>query len=203
MVWRFKWLNDRKPGTNESHAQHYHRCRMLCGQSKPEKCGASGKVGPYPIAKGSCGEDNSRCREERHRQIGHDNGQVCRDGRVDCEEEKSTERNTSVKNALQRKSQSEQQEAVQSVHCRSCAPLDRVGVVLSKDGKVRKVPFSRLVIELPKRIQSKSGSSHDNAHPKFYKRRVLGIDSEIAVLHVRDASSDVIGLIDSEAIEAG
>jgi hypothetical protein len=32
---------------------------------------------------------------------------------------------------------------------------------------------------------------------------VLGIDSEIVVLHVRDASGDVVGLIDSEAIQAG
>ena len=42
---------------------------MLCGQSKPEKRGASGKVGPDPITKGSSGEDNSRSREERHRRL--------------------------------------------------------------------------------------------------------------------------------------
>ncbi|MGB7643090.1 MAG: hypothetical protein WBL82_17510, partial [Terriglobales bacterium] len=167
------------------------------------KCGASGKVGPDPIPKGSCGKDNSRSREERHRKIGHDNGQVRGDRRVDSEEKKSTERNTCVKNAFQRKSQSEQQKAVQPVHCRSGAPLDRIGIVLPEDGKIRKRPFFRLVIELAKRIQSKSCCMHDNARPKFHKRRVLGIDSEIVVLHVRDASGDVVGLIDGEAIQAG
>ena len=73
---------------------------------------------------------------------------------------------------------------------------------MSEDGKIRKGPFSRLVVELAKRIQSKSCCMHDNAHPKFHKRRVLGIDSEIVVLHVRDASGDVVGLIDGEAIPA-
>ena len=138
MAWRFKRLDDSNYGTNESYAHRNDGCRMLCGQSKPEKRGASGKVGPDPITKGSCGEDNSRSREERHRQIGHDNGQVRRDRRVDSEEEKSTERNTCVKNAFQRKGQSEQQKAVQPVHCHSCAPLDKVGIVLSEDGKFAK-----------------------------------------------------------------
>ena len=128
---------------------------MFRGQCKPEKCRASRKVDPSPLAKGSGSENNRRCREERDWQIGHDDGQVPGNRWVDGEAEKSTERNARIEYALQRKCQGKQQEAVQPVHGHSCASLDGIGVVLPKNGKVRKLPFSGLSLNW------RSGSSRN------------------------------------------
>ena len=105
--------------------------------------------------------------------------------------------------ALQREGQSEQQQAVQHIHRHPCAPLHGIGVVLPKNRAFRVRSFRLLFVGLVESIQSKSGSLSDTAHPELYKWWMLRIDSKIVVLRVRDASGDVIGLINGEAVEAG
>jgi len=85
---------------------------VFCRQIKPEKCRASRQVGPNPLAEGSGGQDYRSCREQRDRQVRHDDRQVCGDGRVDGQKKESPQRNLSVEDALQRECEGQQQQTV-------------------------------------------------------------------------------------------
>ena len=175
---------------------------MFCGQSKSKKCGASRKVGPSPFAKGSCGEDDRSCREKRDWQVRHNDGEVRGDGRVDGEEKESAEGNYGIEDALEGECEGQHEETVQSEHAHTRAALDRVGIVLAIDRAFGKGSFADLVVVLAEGIQTESGCSDEAADPKFHERWMLGIDAEIVVTNVGYAGGDVIGLINSEAVQA-
>jgi hypothetical protein len=51
------------------------------------------------------------------------------------------------------------------------------------------------------RLRSFSMGAKWTTHPKLHQRWMFGVDSEIVVLHIRDAGRDVIGLINCEPVE--
>jgi hypothetical protein len=68
---------------------------------------------------------------------------------------------------------------------------------------LREIVFVSPVNEWTNAAQVKARCGYKASHPQLDQRRMLGIDAKIRIVHVRDASGNVIGLINSGAIRPG
>src|ERR1700730_9818489 len=123
-------------------------------------------------------------------------------GRIDCEKEQSPERDARAKRPAHGERQQHQQQSVQRPHGDPRAPLHGMELIMKVDVLLREIAFVSLVIEWANAAQVKARSGDNAPHPELDERRMLRIDAEIRIAHVRDASGDVISLINSEAIQA-
>src|SRR5260370_26880640 len=124
-------------------------------------------------------------------------------GGINREKERSHERDAGAKSPAHGEGQRYQQQSIQRPHRNPCASLHGIEIVIEVDVFLREIALVFLVSEWADAAQAKAGCGDKAPDPELDKRRMLRIDAEIGIAHVRDARGDVIGLIDSKAVQPG
>src|SRR5262249_31451847 len=135
--------------------------------------------------------------------ISHHQRQVSGDGGINRKIEQSAQGDKWSKEPLQCERKTQGQHAIKNKHCNPCTSLYGTKIVLEINFTLSIITVVRFVRKTAQLVFVESSGGDYDPNPEFDQRRMFGVDAEVSVTKVRDARSDVIRLVECEAVETG